>query len=85
MAKSSSSPDEDTSINKKNRHQFYETAIASSASDADREIRRAETRGRERALREVELRRSIKRVVWRVVASLVVGLGVLVWVVARRS
>ena len=84
MTKSSSSSDEDTSINKKNRHQFYETAIAS-ASDADREIRMAESRGRERVLREVELRRSIKRVVWRVVAVLVICVGVLIWLLARRS
>lgn len=75
--------DEDMSINRTNRHQYYETAIAS-ASDADREIRMAEARGRERQLREDELRRSIKRVAWRLLALLILGGASLALWLARR-
>ena len=48
-------------ITQENRHQFFETAIAS-VSDADHQIRQAEARGRQRVLREEELRRKIRRI-----------------------
>ncbi|RZJ17911.1 MAG: hypothetical protein EOO54_15910 [Haliea sp.] len=51
--------EEDLSITGKNRHQYLETAVAS-ASDAERLIRRAQSRGHARELREEELRQKIR-------------------------
>lgn len=77
------SPDQlnqDHSITKDNRYQYFETAIAS-ASEADREIRQAEERGRERRLREQELKQTIKRVMWGVLGVVVLAaVGVAVFV-----
>ncbi len=64
----------DLTITKENRSQYFETAIASVA-DADREIRQAEARGRERRARENELRHTLKRIAWGLLALLVVGAG----------
>ncbi|MES2943538.1 MAG: hypothetical protein V4772_11780 [Pseudomonadota bacterium] len=71
------SPDQlnqDLSITKDNRYQYFETAIAS-ASEADREIRQAEERGRERRVREQELKQTIKRVMWGVLAAALLAVG----------
>ena len=68
----SDSADEDLSITGKNRHQYYETAVAS-ASDSDRLIRQAEARGHQRLMREEELRRTLKRTLWAVLLVTVVG------------
>jgi hypothetical protein len=58
-------------INKRNRHQYLETSIVS-AHHADREITLAESRGRERRLREQRFRQTLMRVGG---CSLVVLLG----------
>jgi hypothetical protein len=55
--------DSDLSINKDNRHQYYETAVAN-ATDADREIRQAEARGHQRWMREQERKQTLKKVLW---------------------
>ncbi|RYX96784.1 MAG: hypothetical protein EOO28_05810 [Comamonadaceae bacterium] len=75
-------PDEDLSITGKNRHQYYETAIAS-ASDSDRLIRQAEARGHQRMLREEEMRRNFKRLALGVVA-LVIACCIAVWFLMTR-
>ena len=66
--------DQDLSITEDNRYQYFETAIAS-ASEADREIRQAEERGRVRRAREQELKQSIKRVMWGVLALALLAVG----------
>ena len=58
------------SITKDNRHQYYETAIVS-ASSADRQIRRAEERGRERIVREKLRMRQLKQAAFGLLAVLV--------------
>ena len=71
------------SITEENRHQYFETAVAS-VRDADREIRQAEARGRARLLREAEMKEKFKR---GLLAALVVlgvaAIAVAVWL-ARR-
>lgn len=75
MTSSRDPSNEDLSINRDNRHQYYETAIAS-AADADRELREAEARGRERRVREQEFRQAFKRGMWGLlVLVLVAGMG----------
>ena len=60
LADASDSLNQSLSITKANRHQYFETAIVS-ASSAEREIRQAELRGRERIVREKERRKSLSR------------------------
>lgn len=82
MSSASDRLDDDVSINKNNRHQYYETAVAT--NESDREIRAAEIRGAERQMREEALRRSIRRVAWRLVVLLVIGAASLALWLARR-
>lgn len=65
-------PDSDLSINRDNRHQYYETAVAN-ASDADREIRQAEARGHQRWVREQERKQTLKRVLVVLVVLAILG------------
>ena len=48
------------SITRDNRHQYYETSTVS-ASSADRQIRLAEERGRQRVIREKHRMRQLKQ------------------------
>ena len=63
-------------INKRNRHQYLETAVVST-TDADREITMAESRGRERLVREKRLKQTVIRVGWSLLAG-VVAAGLIV-------
>lgn len=54
-------PDDSLSITKKNRHQYYETAIVQ-ASEADRQIRHAEARGKQRQARELALKKKLTQI-----------------------
>ena len=70
-------------ITKENRHQYFETAVAS-VRDADREIRQAEARGRARLLREAEMKEKFKRGLLAALGVLgVAAIAVVVWL-ARR-
>ena len=60
------------SITKRNRHQYLETAIVSAAS-ADREITLAESRGRERRLREQQRKHTLIRLGWCLLAVVLLG------------
>lgn len=80
--KSGSTTDENLSITGKNRHQYYETAIAN-ASDSDKLIRQAEARGHERLMREEELRKQLKRTLLGVALLAVAG-TVALWFLLKR-
>lgn len=64
----------DLTITKDNRSQYFETAIASVA-DADREIRQAEARGRERRIRELQFEKKLKRICWGLLALVLIAGG----------
>ena len=65
-------------INKRNRHQYLETAVVS-ADHAYREITLAEARGRERRLREQRLRQTVIRVGWCVLAVVLCAAAFVLW------
>lgn len=82
MAAPNAPQDSTDRITKENRHQFFETAIAS-VSEADQQIRQAEARGRERRVREDELRQKLRRMAIgaAIVGALAVAAGLVVWLV----
>ncbi|MDO9403098.1 MAG: hypothetical protein Q7T87_03605 [Polaromonas sp.] len=75
--------EENLSINGKNRHQYFETAIAT-ASDSDRLIRQAEARGYQRQMREEELKQKLRMAAGVfAVAVVLVGAAALWFVMSR--
>lgn len=59
MPSSSDSADQKLSMTRENRHQYVETAMVS-ASESEREMMRAEARGRERRLQEIVWKRKLQ-------------------------
>lgn len=55
-------------ITRQNRHQYFETQM-NTAFGADREIRMAAARGRERRLREQAVKKAVIRIGWIVLAG----------------
>jgi predicted nucleic acid-binding Zn ribbon protein len=74
-------PDDDLSINAKNRHQYFKTVMHSSSA-AEKSIQAAEQRGRERILREEEAKRKLTMVLR--ISLVLVVLALVAWLAYRQ-
>ena len=84
MNASIDSANEKLFMTRDNRHQYLETAMVS-ASESEREMMEAETRGRERRVREAAMRRKLQILVkgLMMVFAMAVVVGAVMWVSSR--